>query len=478
MRKTEQGSATSGRPHILLFLCDQMQYQRQGVIDPIAVTPELDRVARQGIFFSHHHASNGQCVPSRVSIQTGLFPHEAKVMIIYKFHGHTAHITSEQTTIGQVFRDHGYATAYFGKTHFGVPLDTLGYEFGNEGPPPAAQDEREGPRGSAADRHPRRMSRVDRAIVDDALDFLEHYDPERPLFLTVSLHEPHPPFEVVDAFADLFDEGQMPIPPSFYDDDLSTKPDFQQAHARDARHGQHSEQQLRDELRRYYSMIAHVDQLFGEVRQAFKHKNMWDESIVAFTSDHGDMMGAHRMRLKGTLAYDEIFRVPLVLKLPSTAPAPKRKVIDDLTSNVALAGSLIEAAGITVPQSFRGGSILAAPFRETRPAAEEVFFEHYGAYWGLHPFRAVRVRDTVRGQWKFVKYYGPDDGEAELYNLDADPHEVCNQARNPELAAWKAELERRVDDWWNRTDGRDFAFYESPEFKLSGAATLVDGTAA
>lgn len=476
MSKRAQESGTAARPHVLLFLCDQMQYQRQGVIDSTASTPELDRLAREGVFFSHHHASNGQCVPSRVSIQTGLFPHEAKVMIIYRFHGHTAHITNEQMTMGHVFRDLGYATAYFGKTHFGVSLEALGYQFGNEGPPPVAQDEGGGQSSGAADGNPRLMSQVDRTIVDDTLAFIKDYDEDRPLFLTVSLHEPHPPFELVDAYAELFDIEDMPTPPSFIADDLSTKPDFQRRHAESAGHGQHSERELREELRRYYSMIAHVDQLFGEVRQALEDKAMWDESIVAFTSDHGDMMGAHRMRLKGTLAYDEIFRVPLVLKLPASSPAPTRKIVDDLSSNVALAGTLIEAAGITAPQSFRGGSILGTVFQNSRPAAEEVFLEHYGAYWGLHPFRAIRVRDAARGDWKYVKYYGPDDGQAELYDLDADPHEVVNRAGNPDLAAWRAELETRVDEWWTRTDGRDFTYYESPEFKLSGAATLIDGT--
>ncbi|HEY4384252.1 MAG TPA: sulfatase-like hydrolase/transferase, partial [Ktedonobacteraceae bacterium] len=119
-------------PHVLFFLCDQMQYQRQGRIDPHASTPNLDRLSEEGTSFSHFYAANGQCVPSRASLQTGLYPHEAGVMIIYGFHGHTAHLTGKQLTIGQVFRDAGYTTAYFGKQHFGISLKKLGYDHGED----------------------------------------------------------------------------------------------------------------------------------------------------------------------------------------------------------------------------------------------------------------------------------------------------------------------------------------------------------
>jgi arylsulfatase A-like enzyme len=477
------------RPHVVLFICDQMQYRRQGQIDPVASTPNLDRLADEGVFFTHYHASNGQCVPSRVSMQTGLYPHEAGVMIIYGFHGHTAHLTGEQRTLGHVFRDAGYITAYFGKTHFGTTLPRLGYQHGSEGPAPAGADEGDGPprppadrppRRPAADRVPRRNSRTDRAIVDGALDYLAGYDPSEPLFLTVSIHQPHPPFELVESFADRFPPERLALPRSFPEDDLRGKPPFQREHALDGRHGYAGAgpediARLRDELRRYYTMIANVDALFGEVRAALEAKGMWAGSVVAFTSDHGDMMGAHRMRLKGTVPYDEIFRIPFILKLPAGARFARR-VVDDLAVNVAQPGTLVEAAGLPVPPEFRGGSLLPALAAGERPAQEAIFYEHYGAYWGLHPFRAVRVRDAAGGEWKLVKYYGPDAGEAELYDLVADPDEIHNRASEPAHAARRAELEARVDDWWWRTGGRDFGHYESPAFKLSGAATLVDGT--
>ncbi len=501
MTTPQMGAAAGRRPHVVLFICDQLQYQRQGRVDPQAHTPHLDRFAQENVFFTHFHACNGQCVPSRAAMQTGLYPHEAGVMIIYGFHGHTAHLTGEHLTVGHVFRDAGYTTALFGKTHFGAPMAELGYQHGWEGPPGGGGEEGPRPRGAAGGTGGGTRlhnSETDRAIVDRALAFLGAHDPAQPLFLTVSIHEPHPPFEVVEAYAELFDEEEMRLPRSFYEDDLAGKPRFQREHAQDGRHGYldtgaAQAARARSELRRYYTMIAHVDQLFGEVRSALESKGMWDGAAVAFTADHGDMMAAHRMRLKGTVPYEEIFRIPFVLKLPAGASPPVRREVDDLTANVAQPGTLVEAAGRPVPLEMRGGSLVPLVYRPERPDEETLFYEHYGAYWGLHPFRVVRVRDAERGEWKLARYYGPDellnarqaplDGgraaqpethwDAELYDLTNDPDELHNLANDPALAEWRAELERRVDEWWQRTGGRDFDYYESDEFKLSGAATLV-----
>lgn len=438
------------RPNVLFVMCDQMQYQRQGRVDPIAYTPHLSRLADEGIFFTHFHCSNGQCVPSRASIQTGLYPHEAGVMIIYGFHGHTARLTAEHRTVGHVFREAGYTTAYFGKTHFGSELKTLGYDIGADHP--AAKP----------------MSGVDRAITEDTLRFLRTHDPATPLFLTLSLQEPHPPFELVERFADHYSPEQMALPVSYYEDDLSTKPPFQRARVEDREHrSQNTEEALRHELRQYYTMISNVDALFGEVRTALEAKGMWENTVVVFTSDHGDMMGAHRMRLKGTLPYDEIFRVPLVIRLPGE---PGGRVIDALTVNTSLPGTLIEAAGLSPPPEFKGGSLLPAIHGAREPDDAAIFFEHYGAYWGLHPFRAIRTRE-----WKYVRYYGADQTD-EMYNMHTDPHELRNVADDPAVQQVKAALAARLERWWEETEGRDFAYYESDEFRLRGAAAApADG---
>jgi arylsulfatase A-like enzyme len=430
---------------VVLVMCDQMQYQRQGTVDPLAYTPNLDRLSKEGVFFSHFYASNGQCVPSRASIQTGLYPHEAEVMIIQGFHGHTARLTGEDRTMGHVFRDAGYTTAYFGKCHFRTPQEELGYDHGGVG-----------------DRAQHPLSEGDRRIADAALAYLDSYDPDRPLFLTASFHMPHPPFEAIEAFLPQYPKGDLTLPESFLKDDLTGKPQFLQDHIRDGQHGALDEADLKDELQRYYTMISEVDRLFGLLRGALEAKGMWEDSVVAFTTDHGDMMGAHRMRKKGTIPYDEIFHIPMIFRFPRLDPP--RRVVDDLAVNVSLPGTLIEAAGLEVPAEFRGGSLMPAIGREAHPKDEMIFYEHYGAYWGIHPFRVVQTRE-----WKYVKYYGPDDTE-ELYNLKTDPAEVENLAGDPAAEQTRSFLEEAVDRWWRETGGKPFEYYESDAFKSSGTA--------
>ena len=442
------------QPHVLLFVCDQMQYQRQSKVDPVAVTPNLNRLADEGVFFTHYHCANGQCVPSRASMQTGLYPHEAEVMIIYGFHGHSAHITGDQRTMGHVFRDAGYATAYFGKTHFGTPLGELGYDIGGKGRKTA-----------------RPLSVGDGEIVQTAIDFLEGYDPGTPLFLTVSVNMPHPPFELVERWADRYPIDRIELPKSFYEDDLSDKPQFLQDHIRDGQHGALDEEDLRNETRQYYTMVSEVDRLLGEVRTAFERKGMWDHTVAAFVSDHGDMMGAHRMRKKGTIPYDEIFRIPFVLKLPGNAHSGS--TIDALGVNVSLPGTLIGAAGMEVPASFKGGSMMPI-VRGDEEGPDHVFFEHYGAYWGIHPFRAIRTRE-----WKYVRYYG-DDSTEELYHLLEDPNEITNLAGKSDHSDLQQQLRGRVDRWWDETNGKSAAYYASETFKTRGgdleALKAVDDT--
>ncbi|MHC4472006.1 MAG: sulfatase family protein [Planctomycetota bacterium] len=437
-----------GRPHVVLVICDQMQYMRQGRVDPVAHTPSIDRLADDGVFFTHAFSASGQCVPSRASIQTGLYPHEVEVMANYGMHDHTAHLTEEHRTVGHVFRDAGYTTAYFGKMHLGVPLDELGYDHGG---------------GIVTRRKPGR--RGDLRIHAAALDFIARHDPARPLFLTLSLHMPHRNFRLVDEFKAHYPLKKLEVPDTFHLEDLSGKPPFFVEHARDPRFRYRREKDLKRELRCYYSMISEIDRLFGELRAALEARGMWDDAVVAFTSDHGDMMGSFRLMKKGTMPYDPIYRIPLVMRVPhETFP---RSTVDDLVVNVSLPGTLVEAAGLAPAPELRGGSLLPALRATGPPDDERIFYEHYAARWGVHPFRAVRTRE-----WKYAKYYGPDDTE-ELYHLAADPGETRNRAGDAAAKAVRAELEEAVDRWWAETGGRDFAYYESTEFKAKGGVIRV-----
>ena len=447
----------STNPHILVLMCDQMQANRMGFVDGIAHTPFLDQLANESIHFTNAFTCHGQCVPSRASFQTGQFPHECGVMAIYGFHGHQARLTDKHRILGQVFQQNGYRTAYFGKTHFGTPLSGLGYEVDGDSQPVSAEE-------AAAHQleHVPRPLRPDYRSCDHAVEFLEQYQADgRPLFMTFSTNLPHPPFFAEPAWIDRFDPDEMPLPKSFYSETFADKPPFQAQHANDGRHGSLDEAAQRAELAQYYSMIAAMDDHFGRVAAQFKKLGLWDDTLVLVCADHGDMMGAHRMRLKGTLPYEELYRIPCLIKLPAGSPRPS-PTVDHLVSSVQFPGTLLKAAGVAAPPPFNQRHfthLLDGTPTEDEDAA--VFFEHYAAYWGIHPFYAIRTR-----QHKYVRYYGDDNAE-ELYDLEADPDELHNRAADPQYKEVRTLLSRRADTWWQETGGRDLAYYESAAFKAN-----------
>ena len=434
--------------NVILVLTDQMQYRRQGRIDPETSTPHLDALAQEGVDFSHCIVSNPQCTPSRTSLLTGLHPHEAGVMTNYGFFEHSAHVDESHDTVGMAFSRAGYRTAYFGKSHLGYPLQQLGYDVVND---------HGGTVGGLAE--------VDVEITRDACNFLRSRDRDRPYFMTVSFHEPHPPFELVEGFVP--DQETFARPGSF-EDTLEGRPEFQRRRQQSDEGSMHDDL-YDDEVRRYLSMIGHVDSLVGELAALVRDLGEWDDTVVLFTSDHGDMMGAHGIRLKGTLPFDELFRVPLVVK---SVDGRDSAVVDELVSNVAVPATLLDLAGVPRTGVWHARSALPMPSltegaEPTDPGSEMVFAQHYAAYWGVHPFRLVRTRD-----WKLVNHYG-DVQELELYDLRSDPDETVNVADDPEHKEVVAALGQDFERWWQATGGRDVAYYESDGFRRNGAHDLL-----
>lgn len=451
------------QPHVLILMADQMQADRLGQSDPWVHTPHLDALAAEGTTFSHCIVPLPQCSPCRASMVTGQYPHQHGVMTLPGFHGHRNAITTHHTTLGRVFQDAGYRTAFFGKCHVGADAQTLGYEVDGITDGVAIDDDEAARHGW---RHVPQALRSDHLAHHRCVEWLRATeDDDRPLFLTFSSNLPHPPFYREPDF-DHHAEDALPLPPSWYHETWAGKPPFQRAHAEDGKHGAQDPVAARRELADYLSMIGMLDRHVGDVIQAFKDRGWWDDTVVLFTADHGDMMAAHQLRVKGTLPYDELLRVPCLLKLPRGERAPAR--VPHLINQVHLPALLLSAAGIAVPPSFEDVDLLGQlhdPARFPPPDEQQVFFEHYAAYWGVHPLYGVRTH-----RWKYVRYYGDDDCE-ELYHLEADPHELDNRAADPACAATLTELRERADTWWRETGGRDAAHYASDAFK---AGALVE----
>ncbi len=457
------------RPNILILMCDQMQARRMGFVDGIAITPNLDALAAEGVHFRNALTVHGQCVPSRCAFMTGMPPHACNVMVNYGFFGHCGHLTARNRTFVQEFQERGWTTAHFGKSHLGSPLRTLGFDVGEcldgEFPPGKEPPERvrlreenlrrggdgltaEGPENSTHYK-----------ALREGLPWLANYDPKSgPLLFMFDTNLPHPPFYYEPEWRDRFRPEAMILPRSYYEETFEGKPPFLREHAERGPHKLESEAQLREEMAQYYTLIAAVDKACGQIGEIFKRKGMWENTIALFLSDHGDLMGAHRFRRKGTMPYEELYNIPCILKLPAGVPR-RRAVIEEVVASTDLPGALLELAGIRPPPPFAESDAARALRRDAPTGHERVFFEHYAAWWGRHPFYGVRTATM-----KYVRYYGDEQFE-ELYDLARDPEELHNVAGDPAYREARRKLSAAADGWWASTGGRSADFYETEPFR-------------
>ncbi|RMD77502.1 MAG: DUF4976 domain-containing protein, partial [Lentisphaerae bacterium] len=441
------------RPHVLILMCDQMQHHRLGILDPNAYTPHLDRLVSEGVHFTHAFTQQGQCVPARAVFMTGQPAHRCGVIVNYGFYGHQNMLTSRHVTLPSILRRHGYHTVHFGKRHFGTHLDALGFDVWDD------YEEHEPDDEEAADlgiQFVPNQLRKDYRAAQQAVEFLNNYSPQpdRPLYFVFSTNLPHPPFFTDPNYRDRFSPEQFRLPESFFHEDFAHKPPFLKEHVEDGRHGIFDPDALREMMHQYYTMIAAMDEHIGQMIECFKAKGMWEDTLVLFFADHGDMMGSHKMRLKGTLPYDELYRIPCIFKLPQSCQAISPRV-SNLVSSVQFPATILDLCGIEPPPSFEGESFARLFFEHVPTTSDKpVFFEHYAAYWGIHPFCGIRTHTH-----KYVYYLASE--EEELYDLEQDPNELHNLASVASLSGLKKQLKDQLLDWWQKTGGKDVAYYES-----------------
>jgi arylsulfatase len=457
------------RPNVLILQCDQMQAKRMGFVDGIAHTPNLDALAAEGVYFPNAITVQGQCVPSRCAFVTGMSPHECNVMVNYPFHGHCGHLTTNNRTFIHAFRENGYTTAHFGKSHLGFPLRLLGFDVGEcidgrfpEGKEPAERIRvREESLTAGGDGHAEASKgrSIHYKALDEGLPWLTEYDSANgPLLYMFDTNLPHPPFYYEKQWEDMFRPENMILPESYYTETWEGKPPFLKAHAESGPHALEDEAQLREEMAQYYTLIAETDRACGAIIDIFKAKGMWENTIVLFMADHGDMMGGHGLRRKGTIPYEELFNIPCIMKLPKNVNR-NRAVVDDLIISTDFGGALLELAGLEATGAFANNDIVRAVQRDAAPQDEHVFFEHYAAWYGIHPFYGVRTKTM-----KYVRWYGKEQFE-EMYDLEQDPHELHNVLRDESYKEQRQKLSAMADAWWKDTGGRDLGYYESEAFK-------------
>lgn len=449
------------RPNFLFIHTDQQRYDTLGCNGcAVARTPHLDRLAAEGVRFTRCYTTNPVCMPARASYVTGQYP---------SHHGvwqNGVPLDPRADTLQAALKRGGYHTALIGKAH----LDNIwlrkekhpAYGFDPfiecEGDPYCQDDyfqwldaqglyenymedfkrggHKQGyTRDLPADKH------MNRWITDHAVAYLDQRARDRePFFLWLGFFDPHHPFDPCEPYASLFQPEPIPMPIHRPGEEAGMTPlarqrfDALKAFTLDPA-------QIRRTIAAYHAMIAHVDVMVGRLLAALEQNGLADNTVVIFTSDHGEMLGDHGLLFKGPLFYEGAVRVPLIYRLPRRCGL--QGVVDDFVSHIDLAPTITRLAGVDGPRLMQGNPLFeSASTLTTRRGRDGALVEwREKAFQSNDPFLVARCFITER--WKYVHYHDRDFGE--LYDRERDPQEVWNLWADPTCRGPVAELQRRLN---------------------------------
>lgn len=484
------GVGLDARPDVVLILCDQLSPRFLGCCGAPWRTPNIDRIAAEGVLFREATCPWPVCSPSRASLITGLYPHGHGICHNVMRRDYPAvpsrrgeeGIRSEDVTTEKLLALSGYDTYHAGKWH--LTDEDLWYypemfrehlEYGRqmssyfarvrERPPEGWMDwfgwvlpvevrpeVRAAARGRPLHAHLDKMGRLlmspedlyDVQVADHVIRRLgERRD--RPLMVTCSFNAPHPPHAAPAPYYGMVRPEDVPLPPAHLS---APDPRFQG----DAAHRVASilgEAGVREFLRIYVALILFVDEQVGRILAAVDRARRTEDTIVVFTADHGDMAGAHGMISKSTAAfYEDVVRVPLMIRYPARVRPGVSSVAASL---VDVMPTLLELTGHPPQAQIHGRSLAGHVCGLTRDGPHYAFSERLPSTGRRRRFVPEQGDFMVRGEgWKYVRYR---DGGESLHHLREDPDESRNRIADPGAEEALRRLRGTLAEWLLRTGG-------------------------
>ena len=478
------------RPNIIHIMTDDHAFQALsaygGAISKLAPTPNIDRIAQNGMIFQRAYVENSISAPSRATLLTGLYSHEHGQEIL------TNGFKPDNVCFPELLQQAGYQTAIVGKWH--LQIEPKGFDYykvlKNQGDYYNPEFTTKGDYGN----YVREEGYVTTLTTDYAIDWLEHRDPKKPFCLMVHHKAPHRNFMPEPKYYDLYEDVEFPYPDNFFDDysergtaahsqqmsimndmtmgyDLKvnelndslpshlewSKADWEKARARmtseqlaawDAAYGPKNKVMLDKHLsgedlakwkyqryvKDYVRTLKSVDDQIGRLLDYLEKNNLIENTIIVYTSDQGFYMGEHGWFDKRFM-YEESFRTPLLIMYPKMIKAGS--VCNELVQNIDFAPTYLALAGVESPIKMDGRSLVPL-FSGNKPDEwRKTLYYHYYDYPAIH---MVRKHDGVSdGRYKLIHFYGEGQGKDrgtdieyfELYDLEKDPYEMKNVFDEP-----------------------------------------------
>ncbi|MCC6487056.1 MAG: sulfatase [Candidatus Hydrogenedentes bacterium] len=422
------------RPNFLVILTDDLAYRAVGYNNSAVKTPNLDRLAREGVIFDRAYIATPICAASRASLLTGVFPQQHGSVGLDPEGFHRSAIEDRRyPTLEHTLSAAGYHTAFCGKSHLGPPRD-YGFAEGEE-----------------------HKDRTDDEPLAWASRFLSlPFSEEAPFLLWVAMRQPHIPLEPGPEWLKLYENAELPIDPNF----LETPPPesqynqglpgehFYREWSEDTPAGQlrsgppRTREELRTFLRAYYATVSRLDSQVGALLDTLKASSHYENTVIFFLSDNGYHLGNHGLGNKITM-HEESVRVPMFVHWHGLQSANTRS--ESLVSSLDLYPTMLDLAGIA-PLPHLAGLSLTPLFRDPAARLREFAASECVGVGGKPGMghRMVRTKD-----WKYIL---TDTNEEVLFDEARDPYEMTNaveEAANADVL----QTHRRYMSEWMRQAG-------------------------
>ena len=410
-------------------------------------TPNLDRLAAAGVRFERAYTCSPVCGPARAGLFTGTWPHTNGSW------SNDLPLGEFTRTLGMRVTHAGMHAAYIGKWHldasdyFGLGTCPAGwdpkywYDMRNYLDELSPEDRVRSRKMETIMEDPPAEMLYGHRCSDRAVDFIRHHKDED-FLLVVSYDEPHGPYLCPKKYRDMYADYEFPRSPNV-DDPLDDKPEHIRIWAgHRLKHDTRAVKIVRPE---YFGCNTFIDEEIGRVLDALD--STCPGAMTIYTSDHGHMEQSHRLYIKGPAMYDEITRIPFIVRWSGHAPAGS--VCKHPVSHIDVVPTILDYFGIERSRVLEGRSMLDTVRDPRRQPHETVFCEFHRTEVDQDGFGAFQpIRCACDGRYKLVVNLMTSD---ELYDLQADPHEMENRVDDPLLATVRNHLHDRMLDWMNRT---------------------------
>ncbi|HTV56502.1 MAG TPA: sulfatase, partial [Terriglobia bacterium] len=427
--RTSGGAETAKNrpPNVLFILPDEWRAQALGCMGNTEVhTPHLDRLASRGILFRNTLANTPVCCPARANILTGMYTSRNGMV------ANDLRLRESLATMSDSFRKAGYRTGYVGKWHLDGGPRSPGFI------PP-------GPRRHGFDwwaanecNHnyfynwyfrdanvPIITTQYEPEVwIELAIEFLyEAQSQGQPFFLMVGIGAPHDPYVIPEKYLEMYKPDALKMQPNWVPG---------------VRGGS------RKDIAAYYGAITAIDDQVGRLMSALEELGFEEDTIVLFSSDHGNMLGDHGKILKRK-PWEESIRVPGILRYPRRVKSGQQK--DALFSHVDIAPTLLALCGIPVPTEMQGTNLSSVVLGTSDQGPSSAFFQILGPYYAggvLHAWRGVRTERYMYARTKSQPWL--------LYDLQEDPYELKNLINDPGASSVRENLENSLEGWMRKIE--------------------------